>query len=103
MAQVLSPLRLDAWREPQEERWSYHEGDFQLSGPLSSPPLSPEGAPLAEYASFLPMMDNFKLEEDAQSSQSALRTPLSVPLTRQTSKGARTRSSTSLSPVETSA
>ena len=93
---VLSPWR-DAWRDTrEEEQWSYHQDQFQLSGPLSSPPLSPEGAPLAEYASFLPMMDNFKLEDDALSSAAAARTPLTVALTRQTSKGSASRSSTTL-------
>uniref|UniRef100_A0A7S4JAP6 Uncharacterized protein n=1 Tax=Prymnesium polylepis TaxID=72548 RepID=A0A7S4JAP6_9EUKA len=83
MAEVLSPWQFREGSDPHG--WSYAPNQFQLSGPLSSPPLSPEGAPLAEYASFLPSLDNFKLEDDAHTAQSNNRRPAPLPLHRQTS------------------
>ena len=64
-----------------DEPWHYSMDQFQLSSPLASPPLSPEGMPLAEYASFLPMMDSFKLEDDlltARSKKKRIVVPISL-------------------------
>lgn len=88
MAQVLPPWQ---YRERDGEEWPMAANPFQFMGPLSSPPLSPEGAPLAEYASFLPMMDNFSLEDDMQSAQSHERHSFSVQRQGAPSKGMPSR------------
>jgi len=89
MAAVLSPWRFRDTREedvlrPPSAAWSYTTHQFQLSGPLSSPPLSPEGAPLAEYASFLPMMESFQLDDDLTTAGAGGKRTAPTPHGRQT-------------------
>jgi len=108
MAEVISPwryrgsppgiLRRESFEGDQPnssgtQPWCYTHESLSLFDPLSSPPLSPEGAPLAEYASFLPMMDNFKLEDDVLTVQQSNKRPARgaveiapVPLERRTSE-----------------
>jgi len=80
--EVVSPPTLwGGYRDPNphgQMQWCYTEEG--LAGPLASPPLSPDGCPILEYASFLPNLDSFKLEDDLCSTQQAPRRHWNVPL-----------------------